>query len=1708
MVNRHSDHPSYTMSQIAASFRGSLRRPYLSGEQPHENAGSHPQDEKLRLLASLCELREGDTLLQVNQPVNISEVNSQSNPENMVGHFDVSVEFHGLKASAVQHPLLAATVAKQHENFDLCLCMRVMSERRGDVHADVGNLEVIMFGGVIIDTQGVALGSEVHATVLMFECAPGVKYDDSLLRKVCEGEGERLIGAGTLRQMSREDHLEVSFTSCTSLHGARIFDRSGPAISRSLLNARDRDGRNTVIVTVETLGISSDDVMPTGSAIDISARLVDGRDRIVSASLCDCIASKVSGKDMLPLPRFWLPAAGGDDSSGNWRCTFFTAPGILSTSIRYEGLYIVLSINNLRDVEVMLREGYNGFDPHAFRSSPSLTFEHDGIRFSVTVRLISSEIPISGALATVIEHSRSNQISMAPSVSTNLLNALSNKSLLASDFSEVSPFVEPLLNGAFKIMQNFPKDSEISIRAGGLVMRVFAAADAVGGQLAHAVGVYISKLFGTSHVSIKIMYLVAISAETSGNILGKCQGTSAHTTRRSDLKESMENWPLKTVGPNGNEYVLEHTWSTMIQLAFHSHRVSLSFLDAQNSNTTPQKNPNGSSQVLLEGLRKSIKAISKWIVNKLPQQKNKDAFVERAVTSLSDVVTGVFEFQSDASAVLIPLESFLQGLLPPEEPKSLSNITPNIVIKAMLCIQDHLSIPAVKQAIVLKDTEQFTMISLISALADLCQRMLSSEYGDKYAHDGIVEVTATLRDAINTVKGIAGLWWERGQTRLSSLLLDLLRTVASSPATLQVNERFTESVGLLICAIAGVLNRNSWEALRSFCEEDNPTGMNFISLCNMIYNSATSYCRLYSQSEPAVGASLVELIHVLLSANTIEMYTRTALKMTPRCHMILRSTNGASKQMSPDHINRVFETLPASCAALLLQHSKSVPNSHTTSNFALRLSFEISWIEALTPLLGDVDVFVNETAANCLQNRLELVKAIMSDARAANPPKELEPLLDTYSRRIAKCLHRICSSFPSTKMSAQNPYSWDCLSTNSAWWFKPQKVYSHILKLCTPALSFLNDAAQVCRLYAQLWETDPEVASMAPACETNHHVFTVLMILSRRLIDLKLHAEAASCLAAASRWHAPNSRFNRNKINGETKVVIQSSTYASAMCLASASEQLNTSGLLVEAFWCMMSAFNMFLDAYDIQRASYCSDILNEWLKNVRSKPDTLAGVQQMKTSLTQAQRSARSDGLDHVQRIVPWYFLVTFEGGGFSICDESLHPNSNFVYILYSEALESDATHASLHEHVASLALALKSILKKQYFVFDDSSDTIDVVPALKIEKSLRNDVYSSDVFETFVALGNATDDNDISTSVFASTREHIPFMKRLPVECLSSGITITEKDKLDLLRKDMQIAPCIASAWSSFAWCQKLCSKESMSFSVEPSISTGRMKPKSVQPSVTANLKTTEPEAKQHSHVSEVHSTKKKKTAGLSRRFGSRKAKANSRSKATGSGSTESKSVPKSEPKSEPKSQPPAEPPVEPPALELPSGDVPAWMLGMQDSLASGSDNAQPAPQPKKDPPKKSAETKKAIAYARSLGAFMSPDDAMLLMTGVEEENKVVIDCVVTTDKGSKDALAEITPEHVFIFYATKGMFGGSKKKTMYKFEMQKKLSVQEAPTPRLMMLMAPELNGEMLYINCDKRGMFKGAVAAFQKKLKVETSASGTGGGGGDGWGPSAW
>ena len=48
---------------------------------------------------------------------------------------------------------------------------------------------------------------------------------------------------------------------------------------------------------------------------------------------------------------------------------------------------------------------------------------------------------------------------------------------------------------------------------------------------------------------------------------------------------------------------------------------------------------------------------------------------------------------------------------------------------------------------------------------------------------------------------------------------------------------------------------------------------------------------------------------------------------------------------------------------------------------------------------------------------------------------------------------------------------------------------------------------------------------------------------------------------------------------------------------------------------------------------------------------------------------------------------------------------------------------------------------------------------------------------------------------------------------------------------------------------------------------------------------------------------------------------------------------------------------------------------------------------------------DRKESMTYARSLGAFMSPDDAMFLKNAVQVDRKVVVECVVTTEKGKQN-------------------------------------------------------------------------------------------------------
>lgn len=1359
-----------------------------------------------------------------------------------------------------------------------------------------------------------------------------------------------------------------------------------------------------------------------------------------------------------------------------------------------------------------------------------------GVRFAITVRLFSSELPVSSALATVVSCGSLGAAGTAGAEAVEILAALSSNNIMASDFSEVEPFVVPLLNGAFTLVRAHAKDSGICMQAGVLAMRIFASADACGGRLAHAVGTYVARSFAIPDIGVKMLYIVAIAVEGDGG--GAGLSLPRNSTKTGGLQARIQKWPLKISGPGASNYVLEHAWVTMVQLAFRSHRISLGAFGRACGGLSlrEEQRPNSSSQLLMEGLSKTLKTVAQWTTRKMKGRADHDqACAAHAMATLRDIVGTALEHLPDASAVLVPLETFLEGLLPITSAGN-SEYPPAVAVaEVMIGIRKCFAVPAIEQAMVAQDDHHLALISLFRTLIRAVREMLphntdgqdnnsfscstSSSASAASSAVGIIESMTTLRQALTLMKLHSSMWWDCGPTRQTDMLVDLLVEMSSCAGAIGADKESLESAGLLVCAASEVFKRASWEKVRLDCEKEDTSAGRFLSICNMFYGSLNCYCRSQLRPpEPVVGASLVGLIHVLFGANSsTDVYRRTALKLVPRCHMILRSSNGTNLDMHASLNTDVFETLPASCAALLMQHSQSLPESSDTSNYALRVSFEIAWIEALIPLLGDVDVFVNETAATCLEHRLAIILNIVSDASAQAPTKRVvATILSSLPRRVAKRLHTMCSSFPSSSMTRHYSSSWDCLSTASAWWFKPRQLYNHVVNVGAPLSEYMDPVAQFCLLYAQLWDANPEVSTMVPLCGSKQDALPVFMSLCHTLTSAGLPREAASCLAVASRWHSPRSLLTSSVIQDNSKWEVQTSAYATGMCLASAASLLRTAGSNIEASRCMLNAMNAFLCANDIQRAAYSSDLMAEWLEDLHNSQDTARALEQAQTNLSIARARARGDGLDHLQRLVPWYFLVTFSGIGFSSHEACLEPNATFIYVFYSEAVENDTDDDAVITRANEVALGLKTALERKYFVFDGSNDSISVSPAVRLERTdgagKEHESKLHPMHERFVSM----DDEAIKNAdcVFGVTCQRIPFVRRVLVRSsLFEGKRLSRAEKLSLLRNEMETMPCLPLSWSCLDWCKKLCDQEPLSYSVEHSIRTSRVSNATAQ---ITGPKSSMPVVPRAGTKDEAAGKKRAPTSKKSK-FKSRKVQKSTTSKAEAatppkplsknraySGDVSALPLPPLTASTEP--NPGSKLESEPAPLSIPSGDVPAWMLGMQDSLGSGSSSESLASPPAPKPSKKSAEAKKAMAYARSLGAFMAPEDAQKLMMGVEQESKVMVECVVTTDKGSKEAVAEITPDQVFIYYASKGMFGGSKKKTMYKFEMHQRLSVQEAPTPKLMMLMAPELNGEMLYINCDKRGMFKGAVLAFQKKLKKSVAQSG--GGGDDGWGASAW
>ena len=710
------------------------------------------------------------------------------------------------------------------------------------------------------------------------------------------------------------------------------------------------------------------------------------------------------------------------------------------------------------------------------------------------------------------------------------------------------------------------------------------------------------------------------------------------------------------------------------------------------------------------------------------------------------------------------------------------------------------------------------------------------------------------------------------------------------------------------------------------------------------------------------------------------------------------------------------------------------------------------------------------------------------------------------------------------------------------------------------------------------------------------------------LCELGMIREASSCMDAAGCWYSTIECYRdiycfEDEGNYDDKMMMNRSfSYISGMCQAASSCLLYTSRDIATASAGMIAAAQSFIYAKDVQRASYCVNVLQDWwVKNAKTKGETKRTNEtkgrdtfesQIKETNVQVQNLQNSTN-NSSARVGTWYFLVSFNGEGFQSYDPLLVSGTSFVYTIHAPYVADIHNFNGILQKAKDMALSLQEHLENAYYVFENGMDSISVLPAVEMYESLNNTSYSasqSPIEQHFMTL--EINDQAVATKhVYEVSDPVVPFVTRFAVRPVGLGDTSNEERLQMWIRKAIE-APCLSSSWSCLDWSQKLCQKEPivtgnenenqnkvennsvdtpfvnpLSFMHDNSNQDSKYdgkttenkrqtnetkmqatsrpaKPKEIReqesiiggdldevPPITAATTTTKPKPiskPKKSNLAALRRERKPDDKKLS--FGSSwLAKKNKKKLTKASEKKKIKKTPPPPQEAEAQvkvSLPPSSSsipaaktaPVAPFEIEN-NEDVPAWMLGMQEQLSGGgggsggdTDTSSTQPVRRTSIAKASVDTKEAMAYARSLGAFMSPADAKQLMHSVKVDQKVVVDCVVTTNKGGKDAKVEITPNGVKIYARSTGMF--KKTKILYTFALTKSLSAREAPTPKILMLMAPELNGEMLYLNCEKRGVFKGSIAAFLKQKEEEEAAAAGGGveedsgGGGDGWGSSGW
>ena len=1789
-------------------------RCHLSGTLPSIASSSSSSNEtsQLRLIASLCMLQGNDELTLVNEPVEIAAVDRGQPPQE----FDIRVAFQGLESAAVRHPLLEATVAKD-TSPDLCVVLQLLSTSVTDESSQDCLQNILMFGGVSVDTQGLALGGEVRGTILLYKCVNESDYSNYMLRKVLESEGERMVRDGYLFRESTHVKLHVTAShrkttaskqSMNNRHTSsyRHARQMNTAVSRSLINTWDRVGRNSVCIIVEVCGgltVEQTNTLP--QPYDISVSLVDRRGKVLQNCLGDAVGCSPA-PGAIHLPRLWYPFPAGVDPEECWCHHVFTPQDIISTTANDSNIQLRIcrttdSVVDNRD-QIPLRD-WRGFNTEALNTVREFECNiESGLEFRITAQLFSNRIPASPAFASIVNCQGMNEPFPPGDLAQAVVTALSHDELIVSNFEEVEPFTDALLNGAFALIRLYPEDSNLCLFAFGFVMRLLAASYVVvscEGKISTTSSVLEKKVkkwlnlhFEIPNIGLKLLRLIASAVDSKGYSVGLGSGTlGGDNSEPEDMYHQHQFWPslISTPSSKNARTIISLTWVPLVKLAFRSHQCS--------GNVDSSVQQRTSVRILIAGVCKLLHSVAGWAaqtISSTPLLEEEEATTTTAIArevtlQLHAVLHVVLEHQTDAVSILGPMEGFFHGFLntnvaAAEQDSSAvyaAAMPTSAIFEVLKGISRSLSVQTVQQALLTSDFVQDTtssnhIISFVLTLTAAVSRLLRNTR-DHHA-DALVQAMSCLTEVVCLTKGNRQrrrtVWEVKAVETVETFVrtvdpmrMGLIDVLSSIPSRRPIKDaRVKTAASMLVCAASEVFDRSSWLELRARCMRDDQSGGGFVYVGSMLGSDVT---RMYSKLQrnamlSNVGRGCVDLLQVMLSSSedrsmnprASSSLQRAAIKFAPSVQETLRNSVD-----SRTNDTSVVETLPAAAAALLLRHAQDCTTS--SGGTSLLMSYEILWIESLVTLLGDVDAFVNDTASECLSSRLSNIVRIAEEALTSSSPSHLSSLknvLDSLPRRVASRLHRLCctnGTSSTTSTTTVGETEQQGIATSSVWWFKPWRVYHHVCGTLRKIVrvemlaNAMDRVAQVCLLYAQLWDAQPDVECQVRSpnisCK-NHHAFTILLALGRMLCELGMIREASSCMYSAGCWYATTIVARRRTLSDAGTMLHSSCQHAHAMCQAVSSLLLHTSRDITTASTGMMRAARNFLVAKDVQRAMYCVDILRAWqLSDLTTKKRN--GNQELVQQIDALTMSIAQQSTSHGSgRVGPWYFLVSFNGEGFKAYDPLLMSGTCFAYVVHApyHPASIDATtdsDALILQTAQSMAMLLKEQLEISYYVFENDIDSISVLPAVEMYDSSS---AVSTISAHFITM--ESDAHVISTQhVYEVSDPIVPFVTRLALHPIGLSDT-SNKDRLHMWRQRLMHAPCLSPAWSCFDWSGKLCSREPLEIKTSTPVVSQDI-PKRNLPSVNPlNILQGHTQARKADRIIEKQAinsseenvvkektSEKKNVPKTTPKKSNLAALRRSRAKAKQSQKKKKKKKtppPPREPKLVKTLPPPPKAKPITPAVEttetnalfdgVGEADVPAWLLGMQANLCGGEgggggstngeddgDNSAPSPASRQSIQKASDDTKEAMAYARSLGAFMSPADAKQLMHSVKVEQKVVVDCVVTTDKGGKDAKAEVTPEGVKIFARGKGMFATTK--ILFKFELTKRLSAREAPTPKILMLMAPELNGEMLYINCEKRGVFKGAIAAFlQEQEDAAAAAAGgnDGGGGDDAWGPSGW